>query len=186
MQDLQEVTQEIHYENFRSEKLAGGTPARKIARWVVLQVFLWQGPESEIYIENVFSLVHVWELYIATCQAHPALVKRVQCMVRYFLILGSYGPKDPWLHVLSMPGAKVVRLRPHPTGTWQYTFLIIDSPDTSPFTFSKDLKFQDWTFQIPTEWKTCPCWWIQKWKFITSCAFAQGSQTLAAFQENNN
>ncbi len=28
MQDLQEVTQEMHYENFRSEKLAGGaTPA---------------------------------------------------------------------------------------------------------------------------------------------------------------
>ena len=32
MQDLQEVTQEIHYENFRSEKIAssGGSSARKI------------------------------------------------------------------------------------------------------------------------------------------------------------
>ncbi len=32
MQDLQEVTQEIHYENFRSERIAagGGTVARKI------------------------------------------------------------------------------------------------------------------------------------------------------------
>jgi len=32
MQDLQEVTQEIHYENFRSEKLAesGGTAIRKL------------------------------------------------------------------------------------------------------------------------------------------------------------
>ena len=36
MQDLQEVTQEIHYENYHSEKLAGGgqTPARKITRSV--------------------------------------------------------------------------------------------------------------------------------------------------------
>ena len=30
MQDLQEVTQEIHYENFRSEKIATGNVARKI------------------------------------------------------------------------------------------------------------------------------------------------------------
>lgn len=29
MQDLQEVTQEVHYENYRSERLAKGTPARK-------------------------------------------------------------------------------------------------------------------------------------------------------------
>ncbi len=41
MQDLQEVTQEIHYENFRSEKLAGGTtPARKITRSVTAQLFI--------------------------------------------------------------------------------------------------------------------------------------------------
>ena len=36
MQDLQEVTQEIHYENFRSEKLAiaGGTPHQRKIRSV--------------------------------------------------------------------------------------------------------------------------------------------------------
>ena len=32
MQDLQEVTQEIHYENYRSEKLAtgGSAPSKKV------------------------------------------------------------------------------------------------------------------------------------------------------------
>ncbi len=62
-----------------------------------------------------------------TCQAHPALVKRVQSTVRSYLILGTVnkqnppvnGPKDPWLHVLSLPEAKVVRWRPHPAGTCQ-------------------------------------------------------------------
>ena len=46
MQDLQEVTQEVHYENYRSERLAKGTPARKIAyviyltpNWKMLDVF---------------------------------------------------------------------------------------------------------------------------------------------------
>ncbi len=34
------------------------------------------------------SLISI--LDIVTCQAHPALVKRVQCTVRSFLILGSY------------------------------------------------------------------------------------------------
>ena len=37
MQDLQEVTQEVHYENFRADKLAsgsGGASMKKI-RWVV-------------------------------------------------------------------------------------------------------------------------------------------------------
>lgn len=29
MQDLQEVTQDLHYENYRSERLAGKTTARK-------------------------------------------------------------------------------------------------------------------------------------------------------------
>lgn len=29
MQDLQEVTQEVHYENFRAEKLAGGAGGTK-------------------------------------------------------------------------------------------------------------------------------------------------------------
>lgn len=29
MQDLQEVTQEVHYENYRSERLAKGTPMPK-------------------------------------------------------------------------------------------------------------------------------------------------------------
>ena len=37
MQDLQEVTQETHYENYRAEKLAngGGAPAKASRRWVV-------------------------------------------------------------------------------------------------------------------------------------------------------
>ena len=30
MQDLQEITHEVHYENFRSEKMAAGSGARKI------------------------------------------------------------------------------------------------------------------------------------------------------------
>jgi len=30
MQDLQEITHEVHYENFRSEKMAAGSAARKI------------------------------------------------------------------------------------------------------------------------------------------------------------
>lgn len=29
MQDLQEVTQEVHYENYRSERLAKGVPVPK-------------------------------------------------------------------------------------------------------------------------------------------------------------
>ena len=37
MQDLQEVTQETHYENYRAEKLANGgmAPAKTSRRWVV-------------------------------------------------------------------------------------------------------------------------------------------------------
>ena len=37
MQDLQEVTQETHYENYRAEKLAtgGAAPAKASRRWVV-------------------------------------------------------------------------------------------------------------------------------------------------------
>ena len=38
MQDLQEVTQEVHYENFRADKLAsggGGGASMKKIRWVV-------------------------------------------------------------------------------------------------------------------------------------------------------
>jgi len=30
MQDLQEITHEVHYENYRSEKMAAGGAARKI------------------------------------------------------------------------------------------------------------------------------------------------------------
>ena len=49
MQDLQEVTQEIHYENFRSEKIATGNVARKIKlvdcfivrRWLDLNVLFY-------------------------------------------------------------------------------------------------------------------------------------------------
>lgn len=33
MQDLQEVTQEVHYENFRAEKLAGGGSVPKKSRY---------------------------------------------------------------------------------------------------------------------------------------------------------
>ncbi len=52
--------------------------------------------------------VTVWH-HIVTCQAHPALVKWVQCMVCLFQIF-----------VLSMSGAKVVCWRPHLAGTRQY------------------------------------------------------------------
>ena len=34
MQDLQEVTQEVHYENFRAERLANGAVAPKKTKWV--------------------------------------------------------------------------------------------------------------------------------------------------------
>ena len=60
--------------------------------------------------------------HIVTCQVHPALLKRVQCMVRSFLnfLVVRFSPKDPWPRVLSLPGARVVCWRPHPAGTWQY------------------------------------------------------------------
>lgn len=37
MQDLQEVTQETHYENYRAEKLAtgGSAPPKSRGRWVL-------------------------------------------------------------------------------------------------------------------------------------------------------
>jgi len=46
MQDLQEITHEVHYENFRSEKMAAGGAARRIKwvwwRWVfVVSEALW-------------------------------------------------------------------------------------------------------------------------------------------------
>ena len=36
MQDLQEVTQEVHYENFRAERLANGAVAPKKTKWVLV------------------------------------------------------------------------------------------------------------------------------------------------------
>ena len=56
MQDLQEVTQEIHYENYRSEKLAGGgqTPARKITRLVDFRL-----PHVLIKCTVAFFLVYI-------------------------------------------------------------------------------------------------------------------------------
>lgn len=36
MQDLQEVTQEVHYENYRSERLAKGTPMPKRNAYVYI------------------------------------------------------------------------------------------------------------------------------------------------------
>ena len=36
------------------------------------------------------SVMSAWIKYIVTCQAHPAIVKRVQCTVCSFFILGSY------------------------------------------------------------------------------------------------
>ncbi len=66
--------------------------------------------------------------YIVTCQVHPALVKRVQCTIRssffnfFWVVITRFsppvnGPKDPWLRVLSLPGARMVYWRPHPAGT---------------------------------------------------------------------
>ena len=68
MQDLQEVTQEIHYENYRSEKLAGGgtTPARKITRSVlhlcILSTFIVRSAtfnskcKLSAHLSNIISL----------------------------------------------------------------------------------------------------------------------------------
>ncbi len=44
------------------------------------------------------------------------------CLSKTGPVYGPFfnGPKDPWSHVLSLPGAKVVRWRPHLPGTWQY------------------------------------------------------------------
>ncbi len=67
-------------------------------------------------------------VYFVTCQAHSALVViRVQCTVRSFSIFDPpvKGPKDPRPRGLSLPGLKVVRWRPHLTGTWQYVFVYI-------------------------------------------------------------
>lgn len=48
MQDLQEVTQEVHYENYRSERLAKGTPMPKRNAYVC---FLYSAtPEKCAYI----------------------------------------------------------------------------------------------------------------------------------------
>ena len=45
MQDLQEVTQETHYENYRAEKLANGgmAPAKTSRRWVVSHTVVCSG-----------------------------------------------------------------------------------------------------------------------------------------------
>ena len=59
MQDLQEVTQEIHYENYRSEKLSGTTGNRKIsARWVPL---------------NQCIQLHVYKLFLKILQIFQIL-----------------------------------------------------------------------------------------------------------------
>lgn len=53
MQDLQEVTQETHYENYRAEKLANGgmAPAKTSRRWVVsLTVACLRGEGDEQYL----------------------------------------------------------------------------------------------------------------------------------------
>jgi len=52
MQDLQEITHEVHYENFRSEKMAAGGAARKI-KWVFCMYILY----------SVFCL----HIFIVTC-----------------------------------------------------------------------------------------------------------------------
>ncbi len=38
----------------------------------------------------------------------------------FFIFRGLTDPKDPWTRVLSLPGAKVVRRRPHLAGTRHY------------------------------------------------------------------
>jgi len=45
MQDLQEITHEVHYENYRSEKMAAGGTARKIKLVVhreMYKVYVWK------------------------------------------------------------------------------------------------------------------------------------------------
>ena len=65
MQDLQEVTQEIHYENFRSEKLAGGAPgsARKM-RSVSIVLISHQNLiyKFKVYIVLVFLALHYFDM----------------------------------------------------------------------------------------------------------------------------
>lgn len=39
MQDLQEVTQEVHYENYRSERLAKGAPVPPRRQTLVFNIF---------------------------------------------------------------------------------------------------------------------------------------------------
>ena len=54
MQDLQEVTQEIHYENFRSEKLAeGGSTGTRKLRSVSCDLHVEQCLINNIVLENM-------------------------------------------------------------------------------------------------------------------------------------
>ncbi len=54
-------------------------------------------------------LIQFIEQYIVTCQAHPALVKKVNQMCGSFLFFFQFSgppvdrPKDPWPCVLSLP-----------------------------------------------------------------------------------
>lgn len=52
MQDLQEVTQEVHYENYRSERLAKGVPVPKRTTY-----------GNYIYTKNVILIIYSYYLY---------------------------------------------------------------------------------------------------------------------------
>ena len=63
MQDLQEVTQEVHYENFRAERLANGAVAPKKTKWV--SVFDSSSQHNFIIYTRQFDFIHSVTSYSA-------------------------------------------------------------------------------------------------------------------------
>ena len=54
MQDMQDVTQEMHYENYRSERLAKGAPVPKRTTYVSFEKILFDDFQSDFcQVESV-------------------------------------------------------------------------------------------------------------------------------------
>ena len=92
MQDLQEVTQETHYENYRAEKLANGdgaAPVKTGRRWVVspsvVQHQVLQGAKNGILVFWKWStwwhvlLRKYFGLEICVCVCVCCFSRRVVC-----------------------------------------------------------------------------------------------------------
>ena len=83
--------------------------------WKEVLIIQWSGGFSHKETMSPLQNFQLDSKNIVTCQAHPALVKRVQWSFHVFQFLVVY--RGSLARVLSLPGAKVVCWRPHLAGT---------------------------------------------------------------------